>query len=183
MENTPGAGSPWSFQETIRLITPVFLLRLSLLPGSHVSVKSSKLCHSTVELVESCLTTRFPEFSSTTFVERVAMLFLILVDQIGDLEWLAKRTRFPSSEMVRFDETGSETDFPLLATHTIVCVGILLYQMPMYHLSFDPSTRAMEREKKKRSDNETDDAACVLLVLKSVGNKVFKIVTLKSSNH
>lgn len=156
MENSPGAGSPRSFQETIRLITPVFLLRLSLLPGSHVSVKSSKLCHSTVELVESCVTIRFPELCSTTFVELFAMFFLILVDQIGDLEWFAKRTRFPSPEMIRFDETGSETDFPLLATHTIVCVGILLYQMPMYHLSFDPSTRAMKRKEKGHS--ETDGA-------------------------
>jgi hypothetical protein len=43
-------------------------------------------------------------------------------------------------EMIRFDDTGSETGFSLLATHTTVCPGILLYQIPMYHLPFDPST-------------------------------------------
>jgi len=139
MENNPGAGSPRSFQETIRLIAPVFLLRLSLFPGSHVSVKLSKLCHSTLALLEPCLSTRLPVLFSTAIVELIDVLFLISVDHIGDLEWLAKRTRFPSSEMIRFDEAGSEIGFPLLATHTIVCVGILLYQMPMYHLSFDPS--------------------------------------------
>jgi len=145
MENSPGAGSPRFFQETIRLTAPVFLLRLSLFPGSHVSVKSLKLCHSTVELLEPCLSTRLPVLFSTAIVELIDVLFLISVDHIGDLEWLAKRTRFPSSEIIRFYEAGSEISFPLLATHTIVCVGILLYQMPMYHLSFDPSTRAMER--------------------------------------
>jgi hypothetical protein len=83
-------------------------------------VKSSKLCHNIVELLESCLTTRFPKLYSTTIVELTVVLFLIFVDHIGDLEWLAKRTRFPSSEMIKFDETGSEACFPLLATHTIV---------------------------------------------------------------
>jgi hypothetical protein len=58
---------------------------------------------------------------------------------MGDFEWLTRRTKSPSSEMVRLDETGSEIGFSLFATHTIVCSGILLYQMPMYHLPFDPS--------------------------------------------
>jgi hypothetical protein len=67
------------------------------------------------------------------------VLFLILVDQRGDLEWLTRRTKLPSSEMVILDETGSETGFCLFATHTIVCSGILLYQMPMYHSPLDSS--------------------------------------------
>ncbi|KAL6614028.1 hypothetical protein ACP70R_036298 [Stipagrostis hirtigluma subsp. patula] len=136
-EKIPGAGSPRSFQLIIRLTTPVFLLRLSLFPGSHVSVKSSKLCHITIEVLDSWLTTRFPVSSSTATVE-LEDVFLILVDQIGDLDWLTRRARFPSSEMIRFDETGSDTGFSLLATHTIVCPGILLYQIPMYQLPFDP---------------------------------------------
>ena len=139
MENIPCAGSPRSFQEIIRLMMPVFLLRLSLFPGSHVSVKSSKLCHNTAEVLASCRTTRFPLPRSTTTVELAAVLFLILVDQRGDLEWFSRRTKLPSSETVRLDRSGSETGFSLFATHTIVCSGILLYQMPMYHLPLDVS--------------------------------------------
>jgi hypothetical protein len=57
----------------------------------------------------------------------------------GDLEWFSRRTKLPSSETVRLDRNGSETGFSLFATHTIVCSGILLYQMPMYHLLLDVS--------------------------------------------
>jgi len=104
-----------------------------------VSVKSSKLCHNTAEVLDSCLTKRFPLLRSTATVELTAVLFVILADQMGDFEWLTRRTKLPSSEMVRLDETGSETGFSLFATHTVFCSGILLYQMPMYHLPFDPS--------------------------------------------
>ncbi|BAS75652.1 Os01g0890250 [Oryza sativa Japonica Group] len=86
MENIPGAGSARSFQEIIRLITPVFLFRLSLLPGSHVSVKSSKLCHNTSDVLDSCLTTRFPLSRSTATGELAIVLFTILVDHTGDSE-------------------------------------------------------------------------------------------------
>ena len=101
-------------------------------------MKSSKLCHNTAEVLDSCLTKRFPLLRSTATVELTAVL-LIFVDQMGDFEWLTRRTKLPSSEIVRLDETGSETGFYLFATHTIVCSGILLYQMPMYHLPLDPS--------------------------------------------
>ena len=102
-------------------------------------MKSSKLCHNTEEVLDSCLTKRFPLLRSTATVELTAVLFVILADQMGDFEWLTRRTKLPSSEMVRLDETGSETGFSLFATHTVFCSGILLYQMPMYHLPFDPS--------------------------------------------
>ena len=147
-ENIPGAGSPWSFQEIIRLVLPVLLLRPSLLPGRNVSMKSSKLCHSTWEVLDAFLTMRFPESRSTATVDLAEVLLLILVDHTWDSERFVRRTIFPLSEIVSFDEAGSRSGFSLLATHTEICPGILLYQIPMYHLPSDPSTTSAIRKKR-----------------------------------
>ncbi|BAS75649.1 Os01g0890050 [Oryza sativa Japonica Group] len=54
-----------------------------------------------------CLITRFPVSRSTATVELVAVLFVILLDHTGILRCFTRRTRFPSAEMVRFDDARS----------------------------------------------------------------------------
>ena len=59
---------------------------------------------------------------------------VMLVVQIGDPRRSSK-TMLPSSDIVSFDEFGSEIGLTRLAIHTGVCFETLLYQMARYHLS------------------------------------------------
>jgi hypothetical protein len=74
------------------------------------------------------------------------VVVVTLVDQAGDLAvWPSWRTRLPSGDTESSEDDGSETGAFRLATHTVVCFGIWLYQMPMYHFCDEVSVAAREK--------------------------------------
>ena len=96
-------------------------------------------------VLDAGASTKLPVSRMTPTVE-LEIFLVMLVAHIGDSRRSSK-TMLPSSDIVSFDEFGSEIGLPRLAIQIGVCFEILLYQMARYHLSGAVTSERKEQVK------------------------------------